>query len=107
MSINCTGPGCKIRLGRHRPGKVVQDEDGQLRYTRDPDAVDVRRLRRVRKARSAAPQPAPVGVVYLPADDPRMALGGYRQRPDGSFRWTGVFANEEVQRRANREVQRS
>jgi hypothetical protein len=91
MSINSCGPlGCTARQGRYVPGKVVLDTDGQLRYSRDPNAVDVRRLRRVRKARSAAPlEPTPVGVVYLPADDPRMALGGFERRADGSAKWTG------------------
>jgi hypothetical protein len=90
MSISSCGPlGCTVHQGRYVPGKVVLDPDGQLRYSRDPDAVDVRRLRRVRKARSAAPQPAPVGVIYLPADDPRMALGGFERRADGSAKWTG------------------
>jgi hypothetical protein len=89
MSFNCTGPNCKVRLGRHRPGKVILSPTGELVYTRDPDAVDVRQLRRVRKARSVLPQPAPVGVVYLPADDPRMTLGGFERRLDGSARWSG------------------
>jgi hypothetical protein len=85
MSINCTGPGCKVRLGKHRPGKVILSPTGELVYTRDEQAEDIRHARRrARLSRSARPD-----VLFLPHDDPRLDLGGYQQRPDGSFRWTG------------------
>jgi hypothetical protein len=97
MSHTVCGPlGCIIIHGRYVPGKAVLDAEGQLVYSRDPDAVDVRQVRRLRRARlrravaQQAPQvPAPANVVYVPHDSPLRALGGFDRRPDGSARWTG------------------
>jgi hypothetical protein len=89
MSINCTGPGCKVRLGKHRPGKAILSPTGELIYTRAEDAEDVRHARRRARLAKTRPEPARPDVLFLPHDDPRLALGGYRQRPDGSFRWAG------------------
>jgi hypothetical protein len=60
MSYTVCGPlGCIVIHGRYVPGKVIQDEDGQLRFTRDPAAVDVRQVRRLRRARLAAKKQPP------------------------------------------------
>jgi hypothetical protein len=90
MSYIVCGPlGCTVIQGRYVPGKAVLDAEGQLVYTRDPSAVDIRRLRRVRKSRqSAPPEPAPANVLYLPHDDPRLQLGRQTLRPDGSIGWS-------------------
>jgi hypothetical protein len=94
MSYIVCGPlGCTVIHGKYVPGKAVLDAEGQLIYTRDPDAVDVRQVRRLRRARlsrsAATIVPAPANVLYVPHDSPLRALGGYKQRPDGSARWTG------------------
>jgi hypothetical protein len=91
MSINCNGPNCKVRLGRHKPGKVVISPTGDLVYTRAEDAEDVRHVRRLRRLQKSSEPPlvARTDVQHLPADDPRMQLGRFEQRPDGSARWAG------------------
>jgi hypothetical protein len=93
MTIPCSGPHCKIRLGRHRPGKVILSPTGELIFTRAEDAEDIRHARRRARLAKTRPEPAPElarpDVLFLPHDDPRLTLGGYRQRHDGSFRWVG------------------
>jgi hypothetical protein len=96
MSYTVCGPlGCTVIHGKYMPGKAVLDAGGQLIYTRDPDAMDVRQVRRLRRARlrrAAAQQaphvPAPPNVLFVPHDDPRLQLGRQTPRPDGSIGWS-------------------